>query len=107
MLIGMQRQMECFLDIPNSSFDVQNDAIRLLGLDGKSVRFREPDHSFIIALGWSESLRELLRCQILTIKRAYGVVDIAEQLVEFGAVSQRQADCKMQLLRGWQSSDRL
>src|SRR5262249_53951629 len=91
-----------FLDLCHSSTHVENHPVRMRAGDGQVFRVRKLDHGIIIVSGRTESLCELLGCEVLLVIRTRRVIELLQELRQLSLVSRSQANGKVELLRSRQ-----
>jgi len=70
----------------------------------ESIRLREGDDRLIVLLSRTESLSELLRCQVVSVVRTGGIVDLLEQVGQCFVIAQRQPDRQVQISQAGKAS---
>lgn len=107
VLIDMEGNVQCLLDVARGAFDVQDDAIGRGGGDPEAAGVGEVDDGLIVLLAGAEQLGELLRGQIVAVTGAGRVVEVLQQGGQLGLVAQGQADGQVQALGGGEAVHRL
>jgi hypothetical protein len=99
--------MEGLLDIGHRADELQVPAIAVSADNFKAARCGECDQGIPVFLAGTKPLGNLLGCEELLVQGAGGVVLLAQETLQAGAVAQWQNDVEMQGLRSWKLPDKL
>ncbi len=98
MLIDAESDVEGVLNVCRRAFDIDDHAIGG-GVDhGQAIGLRETKHGGVVGFSGTKSAGELLDAEILVEAGTLRIVDLLQQIVEFGFIPRRQRDGQAQTL---------